>query len=77
MEYKAFYKCRLCGEIFDDGATTGPRPAKVTAVELALGIKPSYTMAPSLVWVHDCKDSSVGMADFIGWKVQNEQNRGD
>lgn len=69
-EYKAIYKCRLCGEKFED-CTTGEDIAQ--AINLALAVlghtqhvkiqRNMHRHAP-----HYCKDGSFGFADFQGFK---------
>ena len=66
--YKARYKCRLCGEIYEGGATTGNRDIAVKSmIEFVTGNN-TMTQAPTLYDIHFCKNSNIGIADFIGWQ---------
>ena len=66
--YKARYKCRLCGEIYEGGATTGNRDMVVKSmIEFVTGNN-IMTRAPTLDDIHFCKNSNIGIADFIGWQ---------
>lgn len=71
--YNACYKCRLCGETFSP-IFTGQSIAMKTAVEMTInGHKTSEAQVNSLN-EHFCKDGSIGMADFLGWKVKNDSS---
>ena len=66
--YKARYKCRLCGEIYEGGATTGKRDIVVKSmIEFVTGNN-TMTQAPTLYDIHFCKNSNIGIAEFIGWQ---------
>jgi len=55
--YKAVYKCRLCGETFRDDKWS-EKEAKEMFLENCHDI-----------WMeHRCKNGSVGVADFQGFK---------
>ena len=69
MAYRAMCKCRLCGEVFANGAVTGNKGLAVQAiVDMSLN---RYTViqAPHSIQTHLCENGDVGCADFIGWKV--------
>lgn len=63
--YSSMCKCRLCGETYTAGQTKSTVPEAVT---LAFG---AYK-GPSL---HYCKDGSIGIADFLGFKRQKEEEK--
>lgn len=69
MEYKALYRCRLCGGLFTDG-TTGEAIAEATLQELHAGICGTVPMAPRMTETHRCTGGSLGVADFLGWKAK-------
>lgn len=76
-EYRAVYRCRLCGEEFED-CTVGEDLAQ--AVNMALVVlgntqhvkiqRNLYRNAP-----HYCKDGSFGFADFQGFKKIEDNAR--
>lgn len=72
MEYKAIYKCRLCGEVFTAGGTTEKKTAQHTLVAVCMGYIHPDPLAPGRLDVHDCKGDragSLGLADFQGWEA--------
>lgn len=78
MEYKAYYKCRLCGDVFTNGATTGQEIAMQHIHQTAAGVMPDYlaNQAPGK-YVHHCGgdyNHSMGIADFQGWRAEQEEN---
>lgn len=72
-EYRAIYKCRLCGEEFYNAGTgdedTASKATMYTVLESS-GITPQFESrnAPIQFDLHNCKDGSYGMADFQGMK---------
>ena len=70
MELKAKYKCRLCGEVYKNGATTGPEVAWQHLVEMNAGICCTLPMAPLKTDIHHCSGGSLGLADFLGWEAK-------
>lgn len=69
--YYAYYKCRLCGESFGY-VSTGESIAKKTMIEMTInGHVTSEPLVNSLS-EHFCKDGSIGMADFLGWKLKKD-----
>lgn len=71
MEYKAIYKCRLCGEIYATGAPASKKVAEACMVELNVGICGTVPAAPTATETHYCGGQhagSMGLADFQGWK---------
>lgn len=72
MEYKAIYKCRLCGETYRSGTTTGRDIAHACMVELNLGLVGTVALAPTMTETHNCGGDhagSLGLADFQGWEA--------
>ena len=67
MKYKAIYKCRLCGERYEDGIT-GDSMA-IMAVS-TLTVKEHGPIGIHLRNVHNCKDGSYGLSDFQGFKKE-------
>lgn len=70
MEYKAVYRCRLCGKEYQTGATAGEVIANACMYELAAGLSGTVPMAPRKIEPHCCPDGSLGVADFLGWKAE-------
>ena len=71
---KAIYKCRLCGEIFEDG-TVGEELAQAINMALVVtGNTQRVKCARNLYkrTMHYCKDGSFGFADFQGFKKVGE-----
>ena len=70
MEYKAIYKCRLCGERYESGATTNRNLALQTTVELTVMGYSVEPQAPTMTESHDCEGGGFGVADFLGWEAK-------
>lgn len=66
-EYRAIYKCRLCGEEFEDGGTGD---IIAMACTVALTVKDYVRCERNLHrhMPHHCKDGSYGFADFCGFR---------
>ncbi len=69
-EYRAIYKCRMCGEEYSY-AVTGEMVAM--ALTFALTVKDStenvrYNLKLHRNGIHECKDGSFGFSDFIGMR---------
>lgn len=70
-EYRAIYKCRMCGEEYSDAAT-GEMVAM--ALTVALTVKDSTENVRyngnhlCRHGFHACKDGSFGFSDFIGMR---------
>lgn len=69
------YKCRLCGEVFDD-AITSPENAQITLIctvtnkpmpEKFIGIQ------PEMIELHAGCKKGYGVADLIGYVVQESE----
>lgn len=75
-EYRAIYKCRLCGEEFVDGRT-GKTISYMSVNGLVL--QESFKLKNCGIRVrrhniHNCLDGSFGFADFIGFrKVEDKK----
>ena len=72
MEYRAVYKCRLCGAVYQTGATTGEAVATLHMEEMSAGICSTVPLAPRKIETHRCGGKytgSLGAADFCGWQA--------
>lgn len=70
-EYRAIYKCRMCGEEFENGRTKGESIANSCVIAISvLGdtIKCKSPVNLHEHYVHNCKDGSFGFSDFIGMR---------
>jgi hypothetical protein len=73
MEYKAMYKCRLCGQVYHT-ITASEELAQDTMVGLT---EEFYGSAPMPVWpteTHYCGGDhagSMGLADLLGWDAMD------
>lgn len=69
-EYRATYKCRMCGEEFVSAITGNADIAIKQMVKVTIGIKPLEFIGNPITetTMHSCKDGSMGMADFLGFK---------
>lgn len=69
-EYKAIYKCRLCGEEFED-CTTGEDIVQAVNVALSVVGHTNHVKFARNIYkntTHYCEDGSLGFADFQGFK---------
>lgn len=77
-EYRAIYKCRLCGESFVDYVHAKDEDAaakKVIDFSLVYGgAHVSRLKVPRNFQVHSCNDGSYGIADFQGMKKGGSEN---
>lgn len=64
-EYRATYKCRLCGETFT-GAITGKKIAKTETLMISCDASGKY--GTQRITIHHCNDGSIGLADFLGFQ---------
>lgn len=69
---KAKYRCRLCRKEYHSGIVGGRNIAKKEMYLLVTGNKPDSVLAPGMTTLHFCDNGSFGLADFIGWEVDNE-----
>lgn len=77
MVYKALYKCRLCGQVFHTSATNNEKMVERCMIELHAGLVCTVPMAPTMTETHDCGGGhagSLGMADFLGWEKEDQEN---
>lgn len=68
-EYKVIYKCRLCGERFEDGVTN-ENNAKMANIVLSIEDPAGIGRLGQKIYRHAhhyCKDGSFGFADFQGF----------
>lgn len=75
-DYKAIYKCRLCGEEFED-CTTGEPLAMALTMALAINGTTKHVRYNGNLHnhiVHNCKNGSYGMADFQGFRKIAKDN---
>ena len=76
-EYRAIYKCRLCGEEFEKGATPNIDVAISRMVNITHGYMSDkyYTgIQVKDTFMHSCKDGSLGLADFLGFRKVEDGN---
>ena len=78
-EYRAIYKCRLCGEEFEDGRTSAENAQIITCM---LGFEPNYKHEKLNLHgyrniCHFCNNGSYGFADFCGFSKMEEGNEHD
>ena len=73
-EYRAIYKCRMCGEEFVSAVTGNAYIAIKHMVSVTSGYNPTeYIGAPiTEKTMHSCKGGSMGMADFLGFRKVEE-----
>lgn len=71
-EYRAIYKCRMCGEEYS-GIQVNSTIAFAATMAFGCAAAESFDL-PSMNTViyktnnHECKDGSFGLADFIGFR---------
>lgn len=70
--YGTTYKCRLCGTQFVSGQASD----NYVALKAMIGVINNDSMGmiqmPTLHSVHNCKDGSLGLADFLGMELKEE-----
>ena len=78
-EYRAIYKCRLCGEEFESGATTSTDVVIKNMLNATIGyeIKQWIGVPISEKSMHNCKDGSFGLAYFMGFRKTEGKNEPD
>ncbi len=76
MEYRATYKCRLCGKTYESGTTC----TQYKIAERAL-VDENMIQRPEINILHLCDKNErgrLGIADFIGWDiVQKREDKKD
>jgi hypothetical protein len=71
------FKCRLCGEVFHNGAFAGEKIAERCMMELNVGLVSLAPMAPHMTETHNCGGAyagTLGLADFQGWVAEENEN---
>ena len=72
MEYRATYKCRLCGAKFIQDSA-GERNALKHITEMAVSIRGGILPQITVITPHCCGGDhagSLGLADFLGWEKE-------
>lgn len=79
IEYKAIYKCRMCGEEFISAATGSVDVAIKNMVKVTTGceIKQFIGCPVNATSMHSCSDGSLGLADFLGFRKVEDGNGPD
>ena len=69
-EYRAIYKCRLCGEEFVSAATTSADIAikNMVLMTAECDVNQKILNPVTKLSMHSCKDGSMGLADFLGFR---------
>mgnify|MGYP001623129367 FL=1 len=78
-EYRAIYKCRLCGEEFENVTPTS-RYIYYQNMVNSISTYQCGTNAsmPSIEkYMHDCKDGSHGYIELIGFRKVEDKNESD
>ena len=73
-EYRAIYKCRLCGEEFISTVTGSAYIAikNMVIMTAECDVKQKILNPVTKTSMHSCKDGSCGMADFLGFRKVEE-----
>lgn len=75
--YHVVYKCRLCGKT-DESSTIGATRLKLLQMMHEVDttgdayLSPTDGLGVHKVQTHFCKDGSMGLADFIGFRFDRE-----
>lgn len=67
-EYRAVYKCRLCGKVFENGITG---VGHAVAIGVRLTREDNFDVGNvhgSRHITHNCEDGSFGFADYQGFR---------
>lgn len=73
-EYKAIYKCRLCGEITETSVYQDDAINDICISEQLslMNINPvNEIKSVPLAYYHPCNNGGVGFSDFLGFKLSN------
>ena len=70
--YIALFKCRICCEVYSATETESRNIAQKAAISAVLG-KVSDGQDPALHDIHICEDGGIGIADFLGFKREDEE----
>lgn len=71
-EYRAIYKCRLCGKTFENGITSVGVAVGITGRLLGENEFAQGNIYGSRYAIHSCEDDSCGFADFQGFRKISE-----
>ena len=73
-EYRAIYKCRLCGGKFVSASTSSSDVAIENMLNVTVGyeIKEWIGNPATETTMHSCKDGSMGLEDFLGFRKVEE-----
>lgn len=69
--YKAVYKCRCCGKVFDSPMRTGKNTAVNSIMSMCVG---SVFQNVRINDLHLCENGNIGLADFIGWQKEEKED---
>lgn len=76
--FDAVYKCRLCGEEFVECSTRGEESNRSFVMKImcrAVDLKePEEVMEPTLYECHSCGGGNYGVADFLGFKLNDKED---
>lgn len=76
--FDAVYKCRLCGEEFVECSTSGEESNRSFVMKImcrAVDLKePEEVMEPTLYECHFCGGGNYGVADFLGFKLNDKED---
>lgn len=72
-KYCSIFKCRLCGEIYEDGTMRGDHTLATKYMLATLTDLFLMPQAPELTEIHSCKDGSLGTSDFQGLKLKETE----
>lgn len=78
-EYRAIYKCRLCGEEFVSAVTrnTDISIKNIVLMTAECDVKQKILNPVTKLSMHSCKDGSMGLADFWGFRKAEDRNESD
>ena len=74
-EYRAMYKCRFCGQVYENGTVTGNRDLAIRElIYMSLGEDSPKIQGPLMLDTHFCdgERGPIGLADFQGWRKSDE-----
>jgi hypothetical protein len=70
--YQAVYKCRICGGETSGCCTDSESTAMREIWNLKVNALSEQSAHPHMIETHHCKDGSIGVADFQGFKKIKE-----
>ena len=77
-EYRAIYKCRLCGQEYETAIATDMATVKEYIIQALTGYdtgRLNCKKTPSETEVHDCKNGSIGIASFLGFRKTDDEEK--